>query len=100
VWELPGSFAGIRFILEKGIEQIRKHEMGLIERLIDGLKEFPQVRLYGPENGQGRTATLSFNIVRLSSVGGGFPFRKGIRDTLQTGDSMCTCGPSHNRDIP
>ena len=63
---IAGLLAGIQFVLEKGIEQIRLHEIGLIEKLIEGLKKFPQVKLYGPENGEDRIATLSFNIAQLS----------------------------------
>jgi len=63
---LAGLFAGVQFVLEKGVGQIRQNEMALIEKLIKGLKEIPQVKLYGPENQGDRIATLSFNIAQLS----------------------------------
>ena len=63
---IAGLLAGIQFVLEKGIEQIHQHEIGLIEKLIEGLKKFPQVKLYGIEKGEDRIATLSFNIAQLS----------------------------------
>ncbi len=46
---LAGLLAGVQFVLEKGVEQIRQNEITLIEKLIKGLKEIPQVKLYGPE---------------------------------------------------
>jgi selenocysteine lyase/cysteine desulfurase len=63
---IAGLLAGIQFVLKKGIEQIHQHETSLIEKLIEGLKKFPQVKLYGPKNGEDRIATLSFNIAQLS----------------------------------
>jgi len=63
---LAGLLAGVQFILEKGVEQIRQNEMALVEKLIKGLKEIRQVKLYGPENQGDRIATLSFNVAQLS----------------------------------
>lgn len=63
---LAGLLAGVQFVLEKGVEQIRQNEITLIEKLIKGLKEIPQVKLYGPENQGDRIATLSFNVAQLS----------------------------------
>jgi cysteine desulfurase family protein len=62
---LAGLLTGVHFVLEKGVEQIRQHEIGLTEKLIEGLKKIPQVNLYGPENVKHRIATLSFNIEGL-----------------------------------
>jgi cysteine desulfurase family protein len=63
---IAGLRAGVQFVLEKGIEKIRQKEMTLIEKLIEGLREIPQVKLYGPESIKDRIATISFNLARLS----------------------------------
>jgi len=63
---LAGLFAGVQFVLEKGVGPIRQNEIALIEKLIKGLREIPRVKLYGPEKQGDRIATLSFNVVRLS----------------------------------
>ena len=63
---IAGLLAGIQFVHEKGVEQIRQHEMSLIKRLMEGLREIPQVKLYGPEDGNSQIATLSFSIVDRS----------------------------------
>jgi len=63
---LAGLFAGVQFVLEKGVGQIRQSEITLIKKLIKGLKEIPQLRPYGPENEANRIATLSFNVAQLS----------------------------------
>ena len=93
---IAGLLAGIRFVLEKGIEQIRKHEISLIKKLINGLKEFPEVRLYGPENGLGRTATLSFNIAHLSPSEVAFRLEREFGVLCRPG---LQCAPAAHRTI-
>ena len=63
---LAGLLAGVRFVLSRGVEQIRREEILLIERLIDGLSRLPEVKIYGPENGENRIGCLSFNVSNLS----------------------------------
>jgi selenocysteine lyase/cysteine desulfurase len=67
---ISGLLAGVQFILEKGVEKIRQDEITLIGKLIKGLKEIPQVKLYGPESHKDRIATLSFNFAYLSASNG------------------------------
>jgi len=93
---IAGLLAGIQFVLKKGIEQIRKHEISLIQKLIDGLKEFPQVRLCGPENWQGRTATLSFNVARLSPSDVAFRLEREFGILCRPG---LQCAPAAHRTI-
>jgi cysteine desulfurase/selenocysteine lyase len=64
---LAGLGAGVRFILNQGLEQIRKKEMYLAQLLWVGLKKIPQVVVYGPEEAEDRTAVVSFNIGSLNS---------------------------------
>ena len=59
---IAGLGAGVRFILETGIEQIRRHEQELTDRLISGLKEIKGISLYGPGDSCQQTAVISFNI--------------------------------------
>ncbi len=63
---LAGLGSGVRFILEQGLEQIRKKEMLLAQLLWVGLKKMPQVVVYGPEEAEDRTAVVSFNIAALN----------------------------------
>jgi cysteine desulfurase/selenocysteine lyase len=64
---IAGLLAGVQYVLERGVEQIRQSEISLTEKLIEGLKAIPQLRLYGPESIKDRIATLAFNLRRLSS---------------------------------
>lgn len=63
---IAGLFAGVQYVLEKGVEQIRQSEISLTEKLIEGLKAIPQLKLCGPESIKDRIATLSFNLGRIS----------------------------------
>jgi cysteine desulfurase family protein len=93
---IAGLLAGIQFVLEKGIEQIHQHEISLIEKLIKGLKELPQVRLYGPENGSERIATLSFNIAHQSPSDVAFRLEREFGILCRPG---LQCAPAAHRTI-
>ncbi|MDD2510333.1 MAG: aminotransferase class V-fold PLP-dependent enzyme [Syntrophomonas sp.] len=62
---IAGLLAGINFIREIGMKNIRKHEQELTQLLIDGLKEIPGISLYGPDDINKRTAVLAFNIAGM-----------------------------------
>jgi len=64
---IAGLNAGLHWIQEKGIENIYKHEMGLFESLVSGLKEIKGVTLYGPKNIRNRVATLSMNVANYDA---------------------------------
>lgn len=59
---LAGLGAGVRFVLETGVEAIRDHEQALVARLLDGLASIPVVKVYGPSPGSKRVAVVSFNL--------------------------------------
>ena len=59
---LAGLEAGIRWVLEQGVEAIRTHEVTLTRRLIDGLAAIPKATVHGGLDGDRQTATVSFNI--------------------------------------
>jgi cysteine desulfurase/selenocysteine lyase len=68
---LAGLAAGVRWVLERGVEAIRAHEVALTQRLIDGLHDIPGVTVYGGLDTNRQTATVSFNIAGMppSEVG-------------------------------
>lgn len=65
---IAGLLEGVRFIQEVGIEKIRKHEQELTGHLIQGLKQYKNVKIYGPENPTKRCAVVSFNIDNTQST--------------------------------
>jgi cysteine desulfurase family protein len=68
---LAGLAAGVHWVLERGVEALRAHEMELAQRLIDGLAELPGVTVYGPCDARRQTATVAFTLDGLqpSDVG-------------------------------
>ncbi len=62
---LAGLGAGVRYLLEVGIEKVRRHEQELTELLLCGLKEIKGVTLYGPCDSRRQTAVVSLNVAGL-----------------------------------
>ncbi|MGN7469045.1 aminotransferase class V-fold PLP-dependent enzyme [Brevibacillus sp. SAFN-007a] len=59
---LAGLQAGVEFVLEKGVENIRQHEWELAKLTIAGLQQIPGVQVYGPGMETERVAVIAFNI--------------------------------------
>lgn len=57
-----GVCAGVKHILELGVETIQAQEWRLTKRLLEGLAEIPRVKLYGPDPSVRRGPIVSFNI--------------------------------------
>jgi cysteine desulfurase family protein len=68
---LAGLGAGVREVLERGVEAIRAHERRLAGILLEGLSSIPKVKLYGPLDPDRRLALVSFTVEgrRVSEVG-------------------------------
>ena len=59
---IAGLGAGIKYLLDQGMDAVRSHEEGLIRRLIDGLTDIPGVALYAAGDGIGQASVVSFNL--------------------------------------
>jgi len=59
---LTGLLAGVRFVLEQGVERIRTHEIALAGRLIERLHALPGLSVLGPGDLQQRTAVVSIRV--------------------------------------
>jgi cysteine desulfurase/selenocysteine lyase len=68
---IAGLGAGVRYVLSRGMEAIRDHEISLTRVLAEGLANIPGVTVYGPADATQRTATLSFTVAsrRVSEIG-------------------------------
>ncbi|MBN1812645.1 MAG: aminotransferase class V-fold PLP-dependent enzyme [Anaerolineae bacterium] len=82
---LAGLEAGVRWVLERGVEDIRAHEVALTRWLIDGLRGVPGVIVYGTLDTELQTATVSFNIAGMA------PSEVGLRLDDEYG-IMCRVG--------
>jgi cysteine desulfurase family protein len=63
---IAGLGAAARFLIEYGVARIRKHEMELTGKLIEGLKGIPGLKYYGPDDPAERLATVPLNIEGLA----------------------------------
>jgi cysteine desulfurase family protein len=93
---IAGLLAGIQFVLKKGVKYIRQHENSLIEKLIEGFKDIPRVKLYGSENKEKRIATFSFNIDQLSPSNVSFHLEREFGILCRPG---LHCAPSAHKTI-
>lgn len=64
---LAGLEAGVRWVLERGVDEIRGHEVMMTERLIEGLRAIDGVTVYGGLDAEYQTATVSFNVAGMAS---------------------------------
>jgi cysteine desulfurase/selenocysteine lyase len=93
---LAGLEAGVRWVLERGVETIRAHEVELAQRLIVGLGEIPGVTVYGGLDSDLQTSTVSFNIIGME------PSEVGLRLDEEYG-ILCRvglhCAPAAHKTI-
>jgi len=59
---IVGLGAGIKYILENGIENIREHEKKLAQAFIDGIREIEGIKIYGPCDMSKQAPVISINI--------------------------------------
>ena len=93
---LAGLAAGVRWVLETGVEAIRQHEVALTQRLIEGLKAIPGVTVYGGLETTRQVAVVSFNVEGLE------PSEVGLRLDEEYG-ILCRvglhCAPAAHKTI-
>ena len=68
---IAGLGAGVRWVMERGVEAIRAHEMELTRALITGLSGIPGVTVHGARHTGAATAVVSFTAARrrVSEIG-------------------------------
>jgi cysteine desulfurase family protein len=68
---IAGLGAGINWLKERGLEQIRAHEVELTRHLREGLRNIKGMKLYGVNDPELSTAVVSFTLEgrRVSEVG-------------------------------
>lgn len=69
---LSGLQAGASFVLSRGVESIRKHEMSLWRQLKDGLREIPHVKIFGPDDGEKSMSIISVTVDGMEPTDVGF----------------------------
>ena len=64
---IVGLNQGVKFVLEKGINNIKTHEEELCQYMLDRLEEVPNIVIYGPKDSKKRAAVISINIPNIDS---------------------------------
>jgi len=93
---LAGLEVGVRWVLDRGVEAIRAHEVALTQALIEGLRSVPGLTVYGTLDPELQTATVSFNIDGMA------PSEVGLRLDDEYG-ILCRvglhCSPATHRTL-
>jgi cysteine desulfurase family protein len=61
-----GLSAGVRHLLDFGVDNVARHERSLVERFIKGMSKVEGVTIHGPDRIEDRCGVLSFNVDRLA----------------------------------
>ena len=93
---LAGLKAGVAYILEQGVEQIRRREMSLVQKLLVGLRAMPHIDLYGPQHAEQRCAAISFNVKGRDPAEIGFLLDREKGISVRVG---LHCAPDAHRTI-
>lgn len=64
---IAGLNAGVKWVLERGVEAIHRHEMDLWTQLRDGLRAIDGVTLYCADSSENRISVLAFNVDGLEA---------------------------------
>jgi cysteine desulfurase family protein len=80
-----GLLAGLTFLEETGVENIRAHEEALTTSLHRGLTAIPGVDVYGPPLGEARVPIVSFTIAGFESHEIGFILDKNYNICVRSG---------------
>jgi cysteine desulfurase family protein len=77
---LSGLYAGVTYLLNHGVDAIRKHEMRLWRRLRDGLMDIGHVRTYGPDEVDAAVSIVSLTVDGMEPTDVGFilDMRSGV----------------------
>lgn len=85
---VAGLSAGLDFIeAQGGVEAIATHERALADRFLAGVREIPEIKLYGAFDQSARSAIVSLNVGNIDSA--------EISDALMQGWGIATCPGAH-----
>lgn len=93
---LAGLAAGAAFVGAAGIDAISRHEASLVNRLMEGFKEIPRVKLCGPPIGAERGSVLSFTVDGMDASQIGFILDHEYEISVRTG---LHCAPEAHKTI-
>lgn len=65
---IAGLGAGVKYLLDRGVEGIREKEARLANRLLAGIGGIEGITVYGPPAGENRSGVISLNMAGLDNM--------------------------------
>ncbi|MBX2861197.1 MAG: aminotransferase class V-fold PLP-dependent enzyme [Vampirovibrio sp.] len=93
--------AGVSWVQQNGLERIHQHEIALLNRLLSGLQQLPEVKIYGHQRVEEKTPVVSFNVAhytpeeagRILHDDYGIALRAGFHCAPMAHEAIGTLGP-------
>ncbi len=82
---IVGLAEGLKFVAEKGIENIRAHELKMMNALRAGLQSIKGVKMFGPKSAEKSTAALSILVDGLEAAEAGVVFDQSFGIAIRAG---------------
>ena len=96
---LPGIYglsASLRFVEETGVATLRKHEMGLCKRFLEGLDNIPGVQLIGPRSLEDRVGVISVDFLKRDNAEAAYELETGYGILTRCG---LHCAPAAHKTL-
>ena len=93
---IAGLGASLAALAEFGVENVLAHERKLMKLFRDGLKEMPDIEVYGPENTAESVGVLSLNVASRPCEEVGMELERNFDILTRTG---LHCAPAAHRTI-
>jgi len=93
---VAGLGAGVRFVIDTGLEQIRAHQKAVVGRLAEGLAAVPGLTLYGPRDAERQVGVVSVNLDGWEPTDLGVALDQDFDIAVRTG---LHCAPLAHRTI-
>lgn len=93
---VAGLAAGVRYLLERGVAEVRRAEEAILAWLLPELLAIPGLVLYGPREPEGRVAVVSFNLAGRDGAHVGFALDEAYGIAVRVG---LHCAPDAHRSL-
>ena len=93
---LAGLKAGVEYLLERGVEDVRNHEMKLWKQFREGLTDISHVRVYGPDDPDRSMAIVAVTVDGMEPTDVGFLL--DVRHDIQVRPGL-DCAPLAHKTI-
>ena len=91
---IAGLGAGVKYLIERGTDSVRRHEEALMARLISGLGDVPGATVYRGGDGAGQASVTSFNLEGWDPAELGVTLDQAFDIQVRTG---LHCAPSTHK---